>query len=90
MEISLLHALQMFANELQDPHFSKKCQGQQSLPIHDLKSPLKWKLPTDFQRERFRKDIPAFLTYGENIYRIVVFMLTLLMPLSISTETQKI
>ena len=47
------------------------------------------KLPEDFQSETFWKDIPTFLTYGENISRIVVFMLTLLMPLSISTITQK-
>lgn len=47
------------------------------------------KLPKDFQSAIFWKDIPAFLTYGENISRAMVFMLTLLMPLSISTITQK-
>ncbi len=47
------------------------------------------KLPKDFQPEIFWKDIPSFLTYGENITRTVVFIFTLLMPLSISTMTQK-
>jgi len=47
------------------------------------------KLPKQFQPQTFWKDIPTFLTYGENITRILVFMLTLLMPLSISTLTQK-
>lgn len=47
------------------------------------------KLPKSFQPEIFWKDIPAFLTYGENISRAVVFMLTLLMPLYISTDSQK-
>jgi len=47
------------------------------------------KLPQDFQSEIFWKDIPTFLTYGENISRTIVFMLTLLMPLCITTLTQK-
>ena len=47
------------------------------------------KLPKDFQPEIFWKDIPAYLTYGENISRTVVFILTLLMPISISTIIQK-
>lgn len=46
-------------------------------------------LPKAFQPEIFWKDIPPFLAYGENISRTLVFMLTLLMPLSISTVTQK-
>ena len=47
------------------------------------------KLPKDFQSEIFKKDIPVFLTYGENISRTAVFMLTLMMPLNILTITQK-
>lgn len=47
------------------------------------------RLPKDFQSEIFKKDIPVFLTYGENISRTLVFMLTLLMPLNILTTTQK-
>ena len=47
------------------------------------------KLPKAFQPNIFWNDIPAFLTYGENISRIIVFILTFLMPLSILTRTQK-
>jgi len=47
------------------------------------------KLPKDFQPEIFWKDIPTYLTYGENISRTLVFILTLMMPLCISTLTQK-
>jgi len=46
-------------------------------------------LPKAFQPEIFWDDIPSFLTYGENISRIIVFILTFLMPLSILTSTQK-
>jgi len=60
-----------------------------TLPIMVWNIVLTNKLPKDFQSEIFWKDIPVFLTYGENISRTVVFMLTLLMPLSISTITQK-
>lgn len=47
------------------------------------------KLPKDFQPEVFSKDIPAFVKYGENISRVIVFMFTALMPLSISGKAQK-
>lgn len=47
------------------------------------------KLPKAFQAEIFWNDIPIFLTYGENISRIIVFACTLLMPLSFATTTQK-
>jgi hypothetical protein len=47
------------------------------------------KLPEEFQSEIFKNDISIFLTYGENISRTIVFMLTLLMPLSILTIIQK-
>ena len=60
-----------------------------TLPIMVWNIVLTTKLPQDFQPEIFWKDIPAFITYGENISRAVVFMLTLLMPLSIMTTTQK-
>lgn len=46
-------------------------------------------LPQGFQPETFWKDIPVFLKYAENISRTVVFMLTLLMPFRIETNTQK-
>lgn len=60
-----------------------------TLPIMVWNIVLTSKLPQEFQPEIFWKDIPPLLSYGENISRLVVFMLTLLMPLSISTETQK-
>lgn len=60
-----------------------------NLPIIVWNIVLTRKLPQDFQAEIFWKDIPAFLTYGENISRALVFILTLLMPLNISTLTQK-
>ena len=47
------------------------------------------KLPQYYQPEIFWKDIPAWLKYSENISRILIFILTLLMPLNISTLTQK-
>ena len=60
-----------------------------TLPIMLWNVVLTNKLPKDFQPEIFWKNIPAYLTYGENISRTIVFLLTLLMPLSISTKTQK-
>jgi len=47
------------------------------------------KLPHALQPEIFWNDISPFLTYGENISRIIVFIISLLMPLRISTLTQK-
>lgn len=47
------------------------------------------KLPKAFQPEIFWNNIPAFLTYGENISRIIMFVFICLMPLKISTSTQK-
>lgn len=60
-----------------------------TLPILAWNIFLANKLPEEFQPGIFWKDIPAFLKYGENILRIAVFILALLMPLSISTATQK-
>ena len=60
-----------------------------TLPILIWNIVLTKKLPKDFQPDIFWKDIPAFLTYGENISRIAVFMLSLLIPLSVSTIIQK-
>ncbi len=47
------------------------------------------KLPNSYQPEIFWKDIPSFLTYGENISRIFVFILSFLMPINFSTNIQK-
>jgi hypothetical protein len=47
------------------------------------------KLPKDFQPEIFWYHIPTFITYGENISRIILFVFIFLMPLKISTNSQK-
>jgi len=47
-------------------------------------------LPQAFQPEVMWNDIPVYITYGENILRTIVFMLTMLMPLRITTREQKI
>ena len=46
-------------------------------------------LPKAFQPDIFWKDIPIYLTFPENISRYEIFMLMFLMPLSISSNTQK-
>jgi hypothetical protein len=48
------------------------------------------RLPAQYQMDVFWKDIPAFIATGENLFRIIVFILPLLMPLSITTRPQKI
>lgn len=48
------------------------------------------KLPPAFQPGIFLNDIPRLLTYGENILRTSLFVLTALMPLSIHTKIQRI
>ncbi len=60
-----------------------------TIPIMIWNMVLTNQLPKYFQPEIFWKDIPTLLTYGENISRAMVFMLTFLMPLRISTPTQK-
>jgi hypothetical protein len=47
------------------------------------------KLPNEFQPEIFGSNIPVFITYGENIFRFLIFGLTLIMPLKIETNIQK-
>ena len=47
------------------------------------------KLPRAFGPEIFDKNIPLFITYGENILRSFVFIFPLLMILSVKTERQK-
>lgn len=59
------------------------------LPILLWNIVLTSELPKDFQPDIFWKSIPNFVTYGENISRTLVFTLTLLMPISISTPAQK-
>ena len=48
------------------------------------------KLPRLYSPDIFEKNIPAFITNGENIFRLVVFILPLLMPIRIETPSQKI
>lgn len=60
-----------------------------TIPIIVWNIVLTSKLPQAYQPEIFWKDIPNWLKYAENISRILVFMLIFLMPLSISTLTQK-
>ncbi len=48
------------------------------------------KLPRTFSTEFFEKDISAFTANGENFFRLMVFILPLLMPLRIITQSQKI
>lgn len=47
------------------------------------------KLPKAFQPGIFWKDIPAYITYGENISRLVMFVFISIMPLKIITSQQK-
>lgn len=60
-----------------------------TLPIMIWNIVLTNKLPQEYQSEIFWKDIPAWLKYAENISRTLIFILTLLMPLNISTLKQK-
>lgn len=47
-------------------------------------------LPTPFTFEVFWDDIPGFVYWGENFFRILVFSFPLLMPLSLFTKKQKL
>ncbi len=48
------------------------------------------KLPQAFSQEVFWKDIPPFIGTGENLFRLLVFILPLLMPLRVETQSQKL
>ena len=48
------------------------------------------KLPAAFQPETFEKNIPIFIVAGENFFRLVIFILPILMPLRFVTLTQKV
>jgi hypothetical protein len=47
------------------------------------------KLPKAFQPEIFWKDIPSFITYGENISRLMMFIFISFMPLTVVTSKQR-
>ena len=48
------------------------------------------KLPWAYSEEVFSKNIPSFIVNGENIFRLIVFILPVLMPLRIETQSQKL
>ena len=48
------------------------------------------KLPRLYAADIFEKDIPTFITLGENIFRLIIFILPLLMPIRTETPIQKI
>ena len=48
------------------------------------------KLPAAFSPEIFDRGIPISLTNAENFFRLVVFILPLFMPVSLTTQTQKL
>jgi len=48
------------------------------------------KLPRAYSDEVFSKDIPSFIEYGENIFRSIVFILPILMPIKIESQSQKL
>ncbi len=60
------------------------------LPIMIWNGIFSSKLPWAYATKIFDKDIPAFLSYGENIFRLFVFILPLFMPLKIETQNQKL
>ncbi len=47
-------------------------------------------LPKGYNYDIFWKDVPRFIGYGENIFRIIVFVLPVVMMLSFKTRTEKI
>ncbi len=59
------------------------------LPILIWNIGLTIKLPEAFQQEIVGQNNSSFVTSGETISRILVFAITLLMPLRISTRRQK-
>ena len=48
------------------------------------------KLPWAYSEEVFSKGIPSFIANGENIFRLIVFILPVLMPLRIETQSQRL
>lgn len=47
------------------------------------------KLPQSYSQEIFWKDIPPIIATGENLFRLLIFILPVLMPLRIETQSQK-
>lgn len=60
------------------------------LPIMAWNAIFSNKLPGAYTAEIFDKDIPAFISNGENVFRLIVFILPLLMPMRFETAGQKL
>lgn len=60
------------------------------LPIMAWNGIFSNRLPSAYSAEVFDKDIPSLITNGENISRLLVFVLPILMPIRIETESQKL
>ena len=60
------------------------------LPIMAWNGIFSCRLPQTYSAEVFDKDIPSLIANGENISRLLVFVLPILMPIRIETESQKL
>jgi hypothetical protein len=60
------------------------------LPIMAWNIAFASELPRLYTPEIFEKNIPAFITGGENFLRLILFILPLLMPIRIETPMQKL
>ena len=59
-----------------------------TMPVLIWNIALSQKLPQSFQPETFWHQIPSLLTYGENVSRLLVFILAALMPITYSWKHQ--
>ncbi|MBF0550856.1 MAG: hypothetical protein HQK60_10005 [Deltaproteobacteria bacterium] len=59
-----------------------------TIPIMIWNAILADRLPRAYSDENFWKDIPPVIVYGENTFRILVFVLPVFMPLHIATPSQ--
>jgi len=60
------------------------------LPVFGWNVLLYQYLPIEFQGENFDKDVPTLTLYAENVLRIFIFGLPLVMTFSLKTKRQKI
>lgn len=60
------------------------------LPILIWNISLTDKLPVNYQQDVFSRGIPAYITLGENVTRIVIFSLAFLMPLNLRSDRQRL
>ena len=60
------------------------------LPIIAWNGIFSCRLPQTYSAEVFDKDIPSLITIGEIVLRLFVFVLPILMPIRIETESQKL